>query len=207
MAGGGLDATVNYAAAALSHLSARMAASVAAGGSFLLGALPSSADAALLAQLAYILHAPPLAGSALRERLLARENRALVAYANALLSAGCSGGSNEPLFGSVPLGVSGAVHPESPLPSRLASRLGSGGTLPPSNASAAASGGTPQFLSQMIAPALTSGFCAHSMGHVRAAEELPLRRFRTRQLPGIRYRCRYYRNTMGGRRRGRRRPR
>ena len=101
------------AASVLPLFSARLASSSAAGGAYLLGALPSSADAALLAQLAYILHAPPLASSPLRERLLAREQQGLLAYVNARL------GGPHALFGSSPPGQSGPARPGAPSPPRL----------------------------------------------------------------------------------------
>ena len=102
--------------------SARLASS---GGAYLLGALPSSADAHLLAQLAFILHAPSLKDSPLRKLLLSAENQALLQYLKRHLEGGLFGAPGE-----------GAVRPGASAPLRRPAV-----SVPGAGAAAAAAGG------------------------------------------------------------------
>ena len=115
----GGEASAAAAAAALPLFAARLASS---GGAYLLGALPCSADAMLLAQLAFILHAPSLKDSPLRKLLLAAENQALLGYVKRHLEGGLFGAPGE-----------GAVRPGASPPLRrpAASAPGAGAATAP----------------------------------------------------------------------------
>lgn len=165
----GAAAAVTSAAAALSLFSARLAKSEASGGSFLLGSLPSSADAALLAQLAFVLHAPPLASSPLRERLLDREHRSLVTYLNAHLAGTACAGR---LFGATLAG--GAVRPGAPAPLRRP--IHPAATAGEEDASAATSGGA-WSLSEHRKSQLAVGFALASCAVYAVSNDLVEIRF------------------------------
>jgi len=118
----GGEAVAAAAAAALPLFAARLASS---GGPYLLGKLPCSADALLLAQLAFILHAPSLKDSALRKLLLSAESQALLLYLKRQLEGGLFGAPGE-----------GAVRPSASAPLRRPAA-----SVPDAGAAAAAAGG------------------------------------------------------------------